>query len=381
MDCVRRGPLAGGLGVGCDGSGFPPTHGDHPPRHPRGHSCSGAATRAFLERGRLDQRVVARPSGYDRGIAPVTGLPGGASGSIRTHAFRSMGTRVRLIGPEHHRFDEAIEVVKEIFVRLNDRFTRFRNDSELSRVNATAGAWTPVSTEFAGLLSTSLAAAEETDGLFDPTILPALLSAGYDRDFDEIIAGARLALNPPTPCGRWRDVILVDERLRLPSGVALDFGGIAKGWAADLAAEAAARHLPWALMDAGGDLRLAGAEPQRPGLEIAVEDPGDPNLEMLRLRLEEGALATSSVTARSWGPGRHHLIDPRTGSPADTGVLQATVWAPTCTQAEVGSKLALMTGEPILARLPAIIVLTDGRVLVSMPGDVGAPAWADAMPQ
>ena len=86
--------------------------------------------------------------------------------------------------------------------------------------------------------------------------------------------------------------------------------------------------------------------------------------------MERGALATSSVTMRSWGPGIHHLIDPRTGRPADTGVLQATMWAPSCAAAEIGSKWALLSGDQILDRLPAILVHEDGSIVTNLAGDV-----------
>ncbi len=284
----------------------------------------------------------------------------------RRHVFRSMGTTVRLIAPDATGFRDAADAVEATFSRLNDRFTRFTRDSELSRVNDRAGAWTAVTAEFLDMTLLGLDAASRTDGLFDPTVLPALLAAGYDRDFDEIIAGARLALHPPVPCGRWREVQVREHHLLLPAGVAFDFGGIAKGRAADLAAEEAAARLPWALVDAGGDLRLAGDDIPPDGVEIAVEDPYDAAAELLRLRIAAGGLATSSVTARAWGPGRHHLIDPRTGLPAHTGILQATVWAPTCAEAEVGAKWALLAGDDVAGRLPAILVRDDLRVDVGM---------------
>jgi thiamine biosynthesis lipoprotein len=285
---------------------------------------------------------------------------------LRRHVFRAMGTTVRLIGPDGQGFRAAVAAVEETFVRLNDRFTRFTRRSELSRVNARAGRWTAVSQEFRAMTRLALDAAARTGGLFDPTVLPALLAAGYDRDFDDIIAGARLALHPPVPCGRWADVKVVGQRVLLPPGVSLDFGGIAKGRAADLAAEEAVAHLPWALVDAGGDLRLTGEAVPPGGLEIAVEDPHDPTAELLRLRVASGGLATSSVTARAWGPGLHHLIDPRTGLPADTGILQATVWAPTCAEAEVSAKWALLAGDHVARRLPAILVHDDLAVTVGM---------------
>jgi thiamine biosynthesis lipoprotein len=249
--------------------------------------------------------------------------------ATQRRSFRCMGTSVTLIAPlpgsrpVGARFEEAFEIVRRTFVREDERFSRFRNGTEISLVNASAGAWTSVSAPFLKVMQLALEAARITDGLFDPTVLPALLALGYDRDFDDVIAGARLALHPPEPCGRWQEIESNDGQIRLPPDVALDFGGIAKGWTVDKAARRVKRFLPWALVDAGGDLRIVGRSP-RGGLSIGVEDPLDSGEEILRLRMERGALATSSVTMRSWGPGIHHLIDPRTGRPADTGVVEAT---------------------------------------------------------
>jgi FAD:protein FMN transferase len=290
-------------------------------------------------------------------------------------SFRCMGTSVTLIAPvpeggqARSRSDEAFEIVERTFVREDERFSRFRKGTEISLVNASAGTWTPVSAPFFKVLQLALEAARITDGLFDPTVLPALLAIGYDRDFDEVISGARLVLHPPEPCGRWQEVETDDGRVRLPADVALDFGGIAKGWTVDKAARRVKRLLPWGLVDAGGDLRIIG-RPPRGGVPIGVEDPLDPREEILRLHMERGALATSSVTMRSWGPGIHHLIDPRTGRPADTGVLQATMWAPSCAAAEIGSKWALLSGDQILDRLPAILVHEDGSIVTNLAGDV-----------
>jgi FAD:protein FMN transferase len=318
--------------------------------------------------------------------ALVDGGPSGNQAGVETFrvSFRSMGTAVTVIAPAPRSssqgiaIDRAAKVAEETFTRQDQRFSRFRHGTEISRVNARAGRWTQVSPPFLEVLLLSIEAAQLTGGLFDPTVLPALLAAGYDQDFDDVIAGARLALNPPQPCSRWPEIEIRRPEIRLPPRTALDFGGIAKGWTVDLAARGIKGLLPWAVVDAGGDLRVVGPPP-RGGLPIGVEDPDDPNGEVLRLNLKRGALATSSVLFRSWGPGLHHLIDPRTARPADTGIVQATVWAATCVAAEVGSKWALLAGEMVLEKVAAVLVRRDGAVLSSFvdapePGSFGAIA-------
>jgi FAD:protein FMN transferase len=300
-----------------------------------------------------------------------------ASPELTRHEFESMSMRIALIAPEprddHERwaFHEAASEVELVFRRADERFSRFKPESELSRVNAGAGRWQRVSPEFAELTRRALDAARATDGLFDPTVLPELVAAGYDRDFNEMAASsdpAVLRALPDSP-RRYHHVELEGRLLFLPPGAALDFGGIAKGWAVDQAARTA-RGLPWAVIDAGGDLRVVG-RPLHP-VPIGVVDPHDPAIEILQVGLTTGALATSSVVTRSWGPGLHHVIDPRTRRPASTGVLQATVWAETCTEAEVLSKWALLTGPRVLRELPASLVMADGRVLVSFRGGARA---------
>lgn len=298
------------------------------------------------------------------------------------HSFTSMGTVVRLIAaPEsdERTVQRAMAVIRRVFTREDARFSRFRADSELSRVNAMAGKWTHVTHPFATLTELALRAARETDGLFDPTVLPALLAAGYDRDFTEVVARgddvdeelaalrrdfSALMIKQSTVCGAWREVELDGTRLRLPEGAALDFGGIAKGWTVDLVAPWLTR-LPWAIVDAGGDLRLVG-NPPGGWVEIGVEDPEDGDAEALRLRVASGALATTSVTVRAWGQGQHHLIDPRTSLPAMTSVVQSTVWRRTCAEAEVWSKAALLRGPEVLDRVFGCLVMSTGEVVTNL---------------
>jgi thiamine biosynthesis lipoprotein len=289
--------------------------------------------------------------------------------------FAAMGTTIRVIAPgndDPRRITRAVGRVQRVFEREEQRFSRFRDDSELSRINANAGRWLRVSKPFAALTHRALRAADETDGLFDPTVLPALRAAGYDRDFAELVdrelADIRhdvkaLMIKNATACGAWRQIEIDDDRIRLPEGAELDFGGIAKGWTVDAAMHVVS-DLEWAIVDAGGDLRIAG-HPPAGGLEIGVEDPEERGTEILRLRLPEGALATTSVRVRSWGAGVHHVIDPRTALPSLTPVVQATVWAPTCTDAEVWSKAAVLGGTPLLSDVSGMLVMETGEIVTS----------------
>jgi thiamine biosynthesis lipoprotein len=285
-------------------------------------------------------------------------------------SFRSMGTNVELVGPVHDAFALAARAVEATFVREDARFSRFRAESELSHVNRHSGEPTEISPTFAAVTRVALDAAERTAGVFDPTLLEAIVAAGYDRDFDELLAGARIAVRPGRPGGGWREIRLDGSTIELPARVGLDLGGIVKGWTADIAADAAtAAGLPWVLVNAGGDLRIAGDAPE---LAIAVEDPQDAAASIGTLRVSSGAVATSSVTKRAWGEGLHHLIDPSTGAPSRGSALQATICAPTCTDAEVLATLALLEGTAALERVAGIVVTDDGTIATSLGTAVAA---------
>ena len=184
--------------------------------------------------------------------------------AVQRHTFRAMGTTVGIVttsSVDRAAFVEAIRTVGSTFRAYEERFSRFLEASELSMVNARSGSWTPVSEGFSLMLSAALDGARRTNGLFDPTVLPALVAAGYDRDFNDVLAGARDALRIVAPCGRWTDIEREGNMIRLPPDVALDFGGIAKGWTVDVAAELVSELLPWVLVEAGGDLRVDGRRP------------------------------------------------------------------------------------------------------------------------
>ena len=298
-------------------------------------------------------------------VAGLTAPPGLARGS-----FPAMGTRVSVLAPT--RRPDAIDAVRQTFGRWDEHLSRFRPDSELSRLNAAAGAPVEVSRLLWQVTSAALDAAAATGGLFDPTLLRPLEALGYDRDFDDLPADRPAAGGAPVmAAGSWRSVSLDGEHqaVCLPAAVGLDFGGIAKGMAVDAAlATLAALGIEPAVVEAGGDLAVHGLPDGCAAWPIAVElEAGSRTIGLAR-----GALATSSTARRRWRAGgeeRHHLLDPRTGLPAASGVRSATVAALTCRQAEVAAKVALILGPDaglaFLERhlLTGLLVLDDGTEL------------------
>ncbi|HEY6567796.1 MAG TPA: FAD:protein FMN transferase [Actinomycetota bacterium] len=291
----------------------------------------------------------------------------------RSESFRSMGTQVTVYGPAGRAFARSLPEIVALFEAEERRFSRFRGDSELAELNRRAGSWTAISEVFEEVLRCALAGAARSGGTFDPSVLGAVIDSGYDRDFDEVLAGARGVLHPSTPCARWREIEVRPGWVLLPPGVGLDLGGLVKGWTADRATDLAlGRGLPWVLVSAGGDQRIAGSAPV---VEIPIEDPERPDRIVTSLRIDRGAIASSSTAKRTWGSGLHHVIDPRTGAPAETDAVQVTVWAPTCAEAEILATWALISGVAAAEQIPAAIVGVDGAVTLSFaPGSEGSAA-------
>ncbi len=294
---------------------------------------------------------------------------------LHEHRFRAMNTDVAVwlwsdVAPAALLLAQA----EAVFAGAEAELSRFRPDSGLSRLNAAAdGRPQPVSPLLVAVLAAALAAAAESHGLFDPTILAALRRAGYDRSFDLLAAapdaGPPAEQPPATPQG-WRQVRLdvAAGTVQLPAGLGIDLGGIGKGWTVDQVAQELA---PWgaALVDAGGDMR-ATAPPGGEPWPVAVQDPFDAGRDLLVLSLARGALATSSIGRRRWqrdGQPMHHLIDPRRGRPAASDLHTVTVLAPTAVEAEVAAKAALLLGRAAGRRylaqrsLPGVLVGVDRR--------------------
>lgn len=292
-------------------------------------------------------------------------------------SFRAMGSGIlAALDRDGLAAREALARVPEWFAEWEGRLTRFRPESELMRLNAAGGG--AVSLVLWDVLSAAIHAARESRGLVVPTTLAALVAAGYGRSFEELVDVPQPANDcaHPQDADAWRSVELRprERSVRLPPAVRLDLGGIAKGWAADRAAARLARHGP-ALVDAGGDIAVSGRRADGSPWPIGVADPRCEEGDLALLCLARGGVATSGRDYRRWSSGgewRHHIIDPRTGRPAETDVLSATVVAPSARAAEVAAKVTLILGSQaglawIDARpaLAGLVVTDEGRLLRS----------------
>ncbi|MEV0288418.1 FAD:protein FMN transferase [Kribbella sp. NPDC050820] len=259
--------------------------------------------------------------------------------------------------------------LKALMDRVDKAASRFRPDSELSIVNTRAGAMVPVSRLLVDLVDVSLVAASMSGGAVDPTVGAAVIAAGYDADIEAVRRRFPKPPVDPKPVPGWQQVQL-NRKLALlgvPKDSALDLGAIAKAWTADRAALVLSKRYGCAvLVEIGGDLRAAG-EPAEPWVITVAERAGDPGV---LVTLAHGGLTTSTRTVRRWQTpegSAHHLIDPRTGKPADGPWRTASVWAPTAVRANTFSTALVATGEAAVGRLtlaghPARLVADDGEV-------------------
>ena len=270
--------------------------------------------------------------------------------------FRAMNTDV-FVAAQGSSAQTGLQAAREVIEAGEQRFSRFRQDSELSLMNRAAGQWFETSPEMMDILQKARHFFDLTGGLFDPTVLPDLIWAGYDRSMDEIRAQGGLVSSSASsrkPKADFREMELdpASGRVRLPKNMRLDLGGIAKGWIVDQAAMRLNQYSDSCAVNAGGDMRFMGRSPIGLGWPVELEDPRDPTRHIARLTVNHGAVATSSVTKRTWKQGdknRHHLIDPRTDEPARSNWLCATVIADEAVTAEVYAK-ALLIGDPAEVR-------------------------------
>jgi thiamine biosynthesis lipoprotein ApbE len=289
----------------------------------------------------------------------------------------ALGVAVRLVLTEGAALETAREILLEELAALDLACSRFRPDSELVSLNEAAGRAVVVSPLLAAAIGVGLEAARSTGGIVDPTLGASLVRLGYDRDFS--------ALQPdgePVPVSAWRgsawDQVQLDpatRTVRLPAGVQLDLGATAKAWCAD---SAAARILAevggGVLVSLGGDIAVAGQAPEQ-GWAVRVQDrPGLPDVPAdgptTTVSISGGGLATSSTAARRWRRGGqvlHHLVDPRTGMPANSVWRTVTATAPTALAANIATTAAIVRSSAALAHLQrsglaARLVDHDGAV-------------------
>ncbi|MEN9938882.1 MAG: hypothetical protein RLZZ387_5461 [Chloroflexota bacterium] len=287
-----------------------------------------------------------------------------------------------------YRAAAAADDVRGWFAGWERALSRFQPDSELSQLNGgDAEHVRPISAELTLALGAALEAARWSEGLVVPTVLGALEAAGYGRSFETIaLLDGEMESDVVVP--DWRGIYLDAGRrhVRLPAGVRIDLGGTAKGWAADRAVLRLAAAGP-ALVDAGGDIAISGPMSDGSLWPIAVADPRAPDHELALLLIGQGGVATSGRDQRRWrrgGEWQHHIIDPRTGRPARTDVLSATVVGPSALDAEVAAKVVLLRGAEEgmawieeRASFAALVVRANGDVLTSRR--IASYRWSDEL--
>jgi thiamine biosynthesis lipoprotein len=266
--------------------------------------------------------------------------------------FRAMNSAIVLAacGSDTASIESGFRLARQFIEQSEQRFTRFSETSELAQLNRSAGAWFHASDAMFRVIQQAHRLSIETDGLFNPAILPALIQAGYDRSMDELKNGSPQVESPRVVEKHDFRLIQLDTATKsvlLPQGMQVDLGGIAKGWIAEQAAWQLASVSSACAVSAGGDMFLIELPQGETIWDIGLENPLEPDQDLALLHVLPGAVATSSITKRQWqrhGQLQHHLIDPRSGKPAQTEWLSVTVWAGQAAEAEVYAKALLIAG-------------------------------------
>ena len=292
-----------------------------------------------------------------------------------SRSWPALGTNATVVVADPAGLAAACRSVQAVLEEIDRAASRFREDSEISRVNRAGGAPVAVSETFMRAARCALRAAGITGGDLDPTVGASLRIAGYDRDFALVGPGAAVRF---VGAPGWRAVELDEARrlVRVPAGVELDFGATAKALAADEAAARASARIAGGgvLVSLGGDIATAGPAPAE-GWSVRVTDdhaagtdaPGQ------TIALRSGGLATSSTTRRRWTRGAtnvHHILDPATGAPVREHWRTVSVAAACCVDANIASTTAIIRGAAApawleAAGLPARLVAANGAVSVT----------------
>ncbi len=268
--------------------------------------------------------------------------------AVVEHHFRVMASAAQLIVVDPA--PGAVGDAERRLHQLEQRWSRFLPDSDISRLNTSNEPWVLVSSDTLTLIATMQSAGIETGGRFDPTLVYELLAAGYTTSFED---PTRVSATIKTSCVGLsvHDVVLDSPQTQVwvPPGLALDPGGLGKGLAADLVVQALlASGSAGALVSIGGDLVAAGRPPTPGGWQVIVEDPFDLNRDLLTIEFDGGGVATSSTRSRRWshdGSARHHLIDPTSRDCSTTDLASVTVVAGSGWQAEAHATAAILMGS------------------------------------
>lgn len=292
--------------------------------------------------------------------------------------FRAMGCEMlAILEQDTESMPLILNDIPAWFEEWEETFSRFRLNSELSRLNRTFDQPVEVSEAFWDVFQTALWADELTEGLVTPTVMDAVIEAGYDRSFNDIPAYQSDAMRPTLIQNHPLSMIVTDpcaHTVNLPHGVRLDFGGLAKGWAAHQTVERLQEYGP-CLMNAGGDIALSGPQADGKPWPIGVSNPFQAGTDLEVLHLKRCGVASSGKDRRHWnrnGTPRHHIINPFTGLPAETDLLRVTAVAPTVLEAEAVAKTAFILGrqkglEWIESRpaFACVMILEDGELILS----------------
>jgi thiamine biosynthesis lipoprotein len=299
-----------------------------------------------------------------------------------------MGCKLRvLVGPsldgsESPSSEVVANEVRRTIDHFDDRMSRFNPESELSALNSDPRETVEASPLLRAVVSAGTWAAEESNGLLDPTLNDSLERIGYGSTMrnatpaslpDALLDSPVARPAAPKRDSQWRSIIVDDEAgtITRPVGMKIDSGGVGKGLIADACASMLAGRQRFCV-NASGDLRIGGPDALRDPYRVTIEDPfgGSP---LAEIRVGHGAVATSGIGSRLWKTEwgfAHHLLDPSTGEPAWTGIVQATAMAPTALEAETRSKQVLLGGRRAATLLEldgGLILLDDGTVEVFGP--------------
>jgi thiamine biosynthesis lipoprotein len=296
---------------------------------------------------------------------------------LATASFPALGTTAEITTLDAASLSDAIDVLERELDAIDLACSRFRADSEVSRLAGSGGQWMPASRLLRLALAAGVDAAAATGGAVDPTVGVSMRALGWDADFRVIVSRREPTRIELVPAAGWRRIEIDDERglVRVPAGVLVDLGATAKALAADRAAAAACRATGSSvLVNLGGDIAVAGPAPAGGWPILVTDDHRAPSVaDGQTVAIAAGGLATSSTTVRRWRTTEgiaHHILDPRTGRPAAEVWRTASVAAATCVGANTASTAAIVLGEDAprwfeSAGIAARLVRPDGRVVLT----------------